>query len=100
MKENKLVEFSMDFSVEIINLVKFLKANHETIISNQIGRSGTSLAQIFTKLNMHKEQKILYRNLKLRSKKQVKRVIGLNCFTEQNILMNKHSKCYPQNVLL
>ena len=37
MKENKLVELSMDFSVDIINLVKFLKLNHETIISNQIG---------------------------------------------------------------
>ena len=43
MKENKLVELSLDFSVDIINLVKFLKANHETIISNQIGRSGTSI---------------------------------------------------------
>ena len=43
MKENKLVELSMDFSVDIINLVKFLKANHETIIANQIGRSGTSI---------------------------------------------------------
>lgn len=43
MKENKLVELSLDFSVYIINLVKFLKANHETIISNQIGRSGTSI---------------------------------------------------------
>ena len=43
MKENKLVELSMDFSVDIIELVKFLKSNHETIISNQIGRSGTSL---------------------------------------------------------
>ena len=43
MKENKLVELSMDFSVEIINLVKFLKASHETIIANQIGRSGTSI---------------------------------------------------------
>ena len=43
MKENKLVELSMDFSVDIINLVKYLKANHETIISNQIGRSGTSI---------------------------------------------------------
>ena len=41
MKENKLVELSMDFSVDIINLVKYLKANHETIISDQIGRSGT-----------------------------------------------------------
>ena len=33
----------MDFSVEIINLVKQLKAKHETVISNQIGRSGTSI---------------------------------------------------------
>ena len=44
MKENKLVELSMDFSVDIINLVKFLKSKH----------------------SMHKEQKILYQNLKLR----------------------------------
>ena len=33
----------MDFSVQIINLVKDLKAKHESVISNQIGRSGTSV---------------------------------------------------------
>ena len=33
----------MDFAVEIINLVKMLKQKKETIISNQIGRSGTSI---------------------------------------------------------
>ena len=43
MKENKLAELSMDFSVDILHLVKHLKANHETIVSNQIGRSGTSI---------------------------------------------------------
>ena len=43
MKENKLTELSMEFSVDIINLVKLLKSNHESIISNQIGRSGTSI---------------------------------------------------------
>ena len=43
MKENKLAELSMDFSVQILNLVKSLKSKHETIISNQIGRSGTSI---------------------------------------------------------
>lgn len=43
MKDNKLAELSMKFSVKIINLVKDLKAKHETIISNQIGRSGTSI---------------------------------------------------------
>ena len=43
MKENKLAELSMEFSVDIINLVKHLKSNHESIISNQIGRSATSV---------------------------------------------------------
>ena len=43
MKENKLAEMSMSFSVQIINLVKDLKAKHESVITNQIGRSGTSI---------------------------------------------------------
>ena len=43
MKENKLAELSMDFSVQIIKLVKDLKSKHESVISNQIGRSGTSI---------------------------------------------------------
>lgn len=51
MKENKLTELSMAFSVDIINLVKCLKSNHESIISNQIGRSGTSIGA-----NIHEAQ--------------------------------------------
>ena len=43
MREDKLSVLSMDFAVEIINLVKKLKENRESIISNQIGRSGTSI---------------------------------------------------------
>ena len=51
MGENKLAELSMEFSVDIINLVKFLKANHESIIAKQIGRSGTSIGA-----NIHEAQ--------------------------------------------
>ena len=51
MKENKLAELSMEFSVDIIGLVKQLKSNHESIISNQIGRSGTSIGA-----NIHEAQ--------------------------------------------
>ena len=43
MSESKLRTLSMDFAVEIINLVKFLKERRESIIANQIGRSGTSI---------------------------------------------------------
>ena len=51
MKDNKLTELSMEFSVDIISLVKQLKSNHESIISNQIGRSGTSIGA-----NIHEAQ--------------------------------------------
>ena len=40
---DKLTEQSLDFAVHIINLVKQLKEQRENIMSNQIGRSGTSI---------------------------------------------------------
>ena len=43
MRNDKLSVQSLDFAISIINLVKRLKENRETIISNQIGRSGTSI---------------------------------------------------------
>ena len=43
MSESKLRDQSLDFAVRIIDLVKDLKSKHETVISNQIGRSGTSI---------------------------------------------------------
>ena len=43
MSESKLRTQSMDFAVSIINLVKYLREKRESIISNQIGRSGTSI---------------------------------------------------------
>ena len=50
-KQNKLVDLSISFAVEILNLVKFLKSQHETIICNQIGRAGTSIGA-----NIHEAQ--------------------------------------------
>ena len=43
MSESKLRTQSMEFAVSIIKLVKHLKENRESIISDQIGRSGTSI---------------------------------------------------------
>ena len=43
MKEDKLSELSMQLSVDVLSLVKELKTKHETVISNQIGRSATSV---------------------------------------------------------
>ena len=49
--ENILIDLSMDLAVEILGLVKILKANHETVVANQIGRSGTSVGA-----NIHEAQ--------------------------------------------
>ena len=43
MRNDALSVQSMDFAASIIDLVKALKAKRESIISNQIGRSGTSI---------------------------------------------------------
>lgn len=51
MRDDKLSVQSIDFAVNIINLVKQLKSQHESIISNQIGRSGTSIGA-----NIHEAQ--------------------------------------------
>ncbi len=48
---NKLVDLSIEFAVEILNLVGQLKAQKESIVSNQIGRSGTSIGA-----NIHEAQ--------------------------------------------
>ena len=50
-KPNKLAELSVSFAVDILNLVKYLKSKHETIVSNQIGRAGTSIGA-----NIHEAQ--------------------------------------------
>ena len=51
MRNDKLSLQSMDFAVNIIALVKELKNQRETIIANQIGRSGTSIGA-----NIHEAQ--------------------------------------------
>ena len=51
MAESKLRTLSINFAVQILNLVKYLKSQHETIVSNQIGRAGTSIGA-----NIHEAQ--------------------------------------------
>ncbi len=43
LKEDKLSTLSMNLSVEVLNLVKELRNKKENIISNQIGRSASSV---------------------------------------------------------
>ena len=43
MKKNEILDLSFDFALEIIKLVKYLKASNEFVMSSQLLRSGTSI---------------------------------------------------------
>ena len=51
MPESRLRNLSVEFAVKILILVKDLKNQRETIVSNQIGRAGTSIGA-----NIHEAQ--------------------------------------------
>ena len=57
MANDKLAVQSMEFAVQVIHLVKQLKEQRESIISNQIGRSGTSIgADFIAKLQIARKE--------------------------------------------
>ena len=43
MREDKLGDLSMELSVDVLQLTKELRSKRENVISNQIGRSATSI---------------------------------------------------------
>ena len=68
---------SFEFAVRIVNLFKHLiEVKKEFIMSKQLMRSGTSVVQIFAKLNSPKVQTIFFINYVFQEKKQMKRCIG------------------------
>ncbi len=68
MSESKLRTHSMDFAVSIINLVKDLKQKKESIISNQIGRSGTSIGFFLHKYTRYADFFHQYRKREIKVK--------------------------------
>ena len=43
MAESRLCTLSVDFAIQVLNWVKFLKSQHETIVFSQIGRVGINI---------------------------------------------------------
>ncbi|MBQ9952905.1 MAG: four helix bundle protein [Clostridia bacterium] len=105
MKENKLAELSMEFSVDIIDLVKFLKSKHESIISNQIGRSGTSIGANIREANYAQGKKDFISKLEIALKEASETGYWLELLLKTNyideVLYKKlSSKCTSLRVML
>ncbi len=105
MKENKLAELSMQFSVDIINLVKQLKAQKETIIANQIGRSGTSIGANIHEANYAQGKKDFISKLEIALKEASETGYWLELLHRSNYLNDSdykllNDKCTAIRVML
>ena len=105
MKENKLAELSMEFSVDIIHLVKRLKTEHESIISNQIGRSGTSIGANIHEAQYAQSRKDFISKLEIALKEASETGYWLELLHRTNYLDDQHfkllsTKCASLRVLL
>lgn len=99
MSDSKLKNLSMEFSVDIIELVKHLKSVKESIISNQIGRSGTSIGANIHEAQYAQGKKDFISKFEIALKEASETGYWLDSCIEQNILMSKPSKTFHLNAL-
>ena len=90
MSESKLRTQSMDFAVQIISLVKSLKEKENLLSPIKSAEAVLLSGQISVRRSMHMAKQILLQNFKLRSKKQMKQAIGLNCYIGQITFANRN----------
>ena len=97
-EKDKLGDLSMELSVEVLQLTKELHARHENIISNQIGRSATSICANIAESKYAHGPRILLQSSKYRSKKPMKRANGLKCYGKADILTSRDTSGLTANV--
>ena len=98
MGEDKLGDLSMELSVEILQLTKELRVKHENVISNQIGRSATSICANIAESKYAHGQPTSLQSLKFHLKRPMKQVNGLKCYGKVIILMSKDIRHSIANV--
>ena len=105
MKDNKLADLSMDFSIQILQLVNDLKAKRETIISGQIGRSGTSIGANLFEANYAQGKKDFVSKLEIALKEASETGYWLELlyrmnYIDQTTYKNLNDKCTTIRVLI
>jgi hypothetical protein len=84
--ENKILELSFDFSIQIINLYKSLVEKKEYILSKQLLRSGTSIGANVEEAIAAQTRKVSLQKCQLLLKKPGKRDIGFAFWIKANLL--------------
>lgn len=78
--DNKIVELTFEFSLEIINVYKLLVQHNEYVISKQLLRSATSIGANVEEANAAQTKKNLFKECPSLPKKAEKQNIGYGCY--------------------
>ena len=105
MSKSKLRDLSMDFSVEILNLVKNLKSKHESVIASQIGRSGTSIGANIFEANYAQSKKDFVSKLEIALKEASETGYWLELlrrtgYIDEMVFKSLDNKCVSIRVML
>ncbi|MBQ6165393.1 MAG: four helix bundle protein [Clostridia bacterium] len=105
MRNDELSNQSVNFSVSIINLVKELKAKHEPVISNQIGRSGTSIGANIYEANYAQGRKDFISKLEIALKEASEtgywlELLNRTKYTDETTYKSLNDQCTSIRVML
>ena len=99
MKDDKLSVQSMDFAVSIVELVKSLKEKRESIISNQIGRSGTSIGANINEANYGQSKADFISKLHISLKETAETEYWLRLLVKSELLTNEEGESLLKDCL-
>ena len=105
MTKSKLLDISTELAIDIINLARTLQQNKEFIISNQIGRSGTSIGANIREAQYAQSRADFISKFKIALKEANETVYWLNILLNTDCIDNDdykklNSKCSTIKVLL
>ena len=104
-KENKLMDMSTNFAVDILQLVTYLQENKVGIIPNQIGRSGTSIGANVREAQYAQGKKDFVSKLKIALKEANETTYWLELLLKTNAINKEYferlnEKCTAIKVIL
>ena len=105
MTKSKLLDISTELAIDIIKLARKLQQNKEFIISNQIGRSGTSIGANIREAQYAQSRADFISKFKIALKEANETVYWLNILLNTDCIDNDdykklNSKCSTIKVLL
>ncbi len=105
MKENKLLQLSQEFAIDIIDIARILKSNGEHSFADQIKRSGTSISANIAEGNHPQSRADMISKFEIALKEANETENWLNIFKnakliDESVFEKTHNKLIKVKILL